>query len=153
MSRPKKTKVTDLKQLNGKEQEAPKATETTTPKPIIEATGKIEEPLPDPNRALASQPVYKPTTLEQVWGGSNFLARYGTLKPEEYAEKLRGMNRADLEKEARRVGTTIPQQTERLIDNLKNKFNGFTASLRIPVDQKEKTKLTQAARDVLKEGR
>ena len=150
--KPKKTKLSDLKQTDGKEKETTPETKPVEKK-IIEATGKIEEPLPDPKEAKASEQVYKPSTLEQVWGGANFLSRYGTLKPEEYAEKLRGMNRADLEKEARRVGTTIPQQTERLIDNLKNKFSAFTSSLRIPVDQKEKTKLTQAARDVLKQGR
>jgi hypothetical protein len=137
----KKLKISNLQEINGQTiTEEPKSGK----KHLIESTGKVEEPIGEK---------YQPTTLEQVWGGANHLARYNTLKQNEYYETLASMNRPDLEREARRIHIPVVEQTDRLIDNLKKEFNAFLASLKIPKTIKTHSKISKEAQSILNEGK
>lgn len=106
----------------------------------IETHGKVETP------------ETKPTTLEQIWG-YNALGRYGTTDAAVYAEKLKDMNRADLESEARKYGVVVVEDSRRLIGNLQRAFEGFVSSLNKPVNKIQPSSISDEARKILAEGR
>lgn len=107
-------------------------------KKLIEATGKEE--------------TFEPTTLEQIIG-FNQLSRYNTVEASVYEETLKEMNRTDLEAEARRVGTIILEDTERLRNSLLKDFNAFISSLNKPKHITKPIKITKEVEKILQEGR
>lgn len=106
-------------------------------KKIIETHGKEES--------------FEPTTLDEIMG-YNPLSRYNTLEGSVYEEKLKEMNRTELEDEARRVGSFIVEDTVRLRENLYTEFNSYVTSLRRPKNVTRPISLSKEAEKILKEG-
>lgn len=107
----------------------------------IEAHGKLED--------VKTQP----STLEQVWGYSG-LSRFGVKSEAEYKEKVDDMQRADLERETRRLGQVVVESTTRLRENLLRLFRTEAAALNRPADKPQsRTAPDAAALKVLSEGR
>lgn len=106
-------------------------------KKIIETHGKEE--------------TFVPTTLDEIMG-YNPLSKYSTLEGSVYEERLREMNRTELEDEARRIGTFIVEDTVRLREGLLKEFNGFVNSLRMPKHTTKPISLSKEAEKILKEG-
>lgn len=106
----------------------------------IEANGKIEDG--------------QPTMLEQVWG-YNELARYGTLKEEEYNAVIMDMNRPELESHARKLGVMIVESSARLQENLRKEFRQYIASLRRPNNPSPKSSKADVdeVKKILSDGR
>jgi hypothetical protein len=97
----------------------------------------------------------QPTTLEQVWGGFNEMARYGTLDEQEYEQQLKEMNLTDLHAHARKLGFVPVDSVERLRGNLMREFRSYAAYLSKPVPDK-KTKPKNPSKEIdkiLAEGR
>lgn len=92
------------------------------------------------------------TTLDQIMG-YNQLSRYNTLSLDVYGNTLNDMNRADLEQEARRVGSMVVEDTGRLRDLLKKEFTAYINTLRKPKHFSRPVKLSKAAKEILQEGR
>jgi len=110
-------------------------------KTIIETHGKVE----------GEQ--FQHTLLEQVWGADD-LSRYGTLEESDYAKRIDGMTRSDLEAHARQMGVVIVENSLRLKDKLVGEFRNYVALVRKPVAQsKTPIKASEAAMKVLAEGR
>lgn len=107
-------------------------------KKIIEATGKEE--------------TFEPTTLEQIIG-YNQLSRYNTIEASVYEENIKEMNRTDLESEARRVGTVILEDTQRLRNSLLKDFEAFISSLNKPKHITKAVKISKEVEKILQEGR
>ncbi len=88
-------------------------------KPTIEVTGKEE--------------TFVPTRLEQIWGGFNELALYGTKNEFEYTKQVENMSRQELETHASRVGIVPSESTERLRSLLIREFQIYNQTLYKPV--------------------
>jgi hypothetical protein len=99
----------------------------------------------------------KPTTLDAIWGGTNELAKYGTLDEDEYKNQLSEMTRADLEAHARRVGLVPLPDSERLRKNLIREFQSYAAYLRQPAAAVKRAvppqKVSKKVQSILNEGR
>jgi hypothetical protein len=119
-------------------------------KSMIETHGKIED---------LSPATSMPTRAEQLWGGFNELARYGTLKEEEYESQLNDMNRTDMEAHARRVGVLVVESSARLKESLKKEFRIYVSTLNRPSHLTngavvtKKPLLTDEVKKILAEGR
>lgn len=95
----------------------------------------------------------QPTSLEQIWG-FNELARYSTKDPKVYQQTLAEMNRPDLEREARRIGEVVVQDTTRLRENLMSAFSKFLLSLQVPKNtSKGQQNPSDEVKRILAEGR
>lgn len=111
------------------------------PKKQIEVHGKVESP------------DLKPTTLEQVWG-YNEMSRYGTKSESEYEQSLLGMNRPELESQARKMGVVVVENSERIRGKLIAEFRQHFASLQKPVNPPAyPQKISDEVRKILAEGR
>jgi hypothetical protein len=116
----------------------------------------MSEPKDKPQEIEANGAVetFRPTMIEQVWGGYNELARYGTMDESEYVSRLRDMNRSELESHARKHGVMIVESSERLRDKLLREFNSYKLSLRLPEPPKAGvTSVSAEALKILAEGR
>lgn len=90
---------------------------------------------------------FEPTTLEQIWGNDGY-AKYNTFDEEVYRKRLADMNKADLQKEARKRGLVPIDDTKRLKDRLMKDFKLYVAGLNVPM--KKKTEPKAIPPDVLK---
>ena len=81
------------------------------------------------------QEEFKPTTLDQIWGDSG-LSKYGTLNEEEYAVRLKEMNRTDIHAHASKVGVIPVDNRDMLNQRLLREFKKHLAAYRAPVDKK-----------------
>jgi hypothetical protein len=88
-------------------------------KKITEITGKEE--------------TFVPTRLEQVWGGFNELALYGTKNEFEYTKLIENMSRQELEVHASKVGVVPNENTEHLLNLLIKEFRIYNQTLYKPV--------------------
>jgi len=96
----------------------------------------------------------QPTNLEQIWGGYNELAKYGTLDEQEYTSQLDEMNRTDLEAHARKVGLVPIHDSARLKKNLIREFQTYAFYLRKPAKNKPAPKApSKSVQSILNEGR
>ena len=77
----------------------------------------------------------KPTTLEQLWGGTGG-GEYGTLDEKEYESKLDAMNLTDLQKHALEKGL-IPKNDEKILkQRLMNLFASHVNKFKSPPSPK-----------------
>jgi hypothetical protein len=74
---------------------------------------------------------FKPTSLDQIWGDRG-TSKYGTLDPEKYAEKLRGLNKTDLFAHARSIGIMPNDNYDLLLRKLKEEFLAHINAYRRP---------------------
>jgi hypothetical protein len=88
-------------------------------KKLTEVTGKEE--------------TFVPTRLEQVWGGFNELALYGTKNEFEYKKLIDNMSRQELEAHASKVGIVPNEDTDKLLKLLVKEFRIYNQTLYKPV--------------------
>jgi hypothetical protein len=107
---------------------------------VMECHGKVE--------------TTQPTRLEQIWGGFNEMARYGTTDEGVYSAEVTEMNRSDLEAHARKVGVVIVEDSARLRDKLISEFRNYITYLNKPATVAKKPEApSEAVRKILAEGR
>lgn len=123
----------------------------TTKKTVIETNGKVQSP----------ETKFQPSTLEAVWGGYNAAAKFGTTDEQTYSDKLKEMNRSDLETEARRVGVSIASAAfqveggvQRIRESILKEFHAHLLYLNKPErPSSPSSTLDAAALKILAEGR
>ena len=114
-----------------------KAKKTTKKPTTYQTHGKVEKS--------------KPSTLDQVWGDTG-LSRYGTLTLGEYKDKLRGMNRTDIQAHSTRLGVVPVENREMLEKRLVKEFEKHSSSYAKPDSPEQKT-ISSKAMKILGEGR
>lgn len=93
------------------------------------------------------------TTLDQLFGDTG-LAKYGTMKEDEYIGQLNDMNKSDLQAHASKVGLVPIDDRERLTKRLVHEFRLYVASyIKRPVKKNVPTKITPEVAKILAEGR
>jgi hypothetical protein len=96
---------------------------------------------------------FQPTTLDQIWGdtGNN---KYGTMDEVVYAERLKSMNKSDLQTHATQVGLVPVDDRERLTKRLLHEFKLYVSSYRHPTAQAQaKIPISPEVAKILTEGR
>lgn len=96
--------------------------------------------------------IRKPRTLDQVWGDTG-LWRYNTLEEEEYALQLKGMDKADLQSHATKVGIIPIEDRSQLTKRLMTEFKKHVSMYNAPEPPKSNNQVSERAMRILKEGR
>jgi hypothetical protein len=99
------------------------------------------------------QDKFEITHLDQIWGtGDN--SKFGTTDENEFANKLKGMTRADLENFARKHGSIIVENSDRIRSELLKVFRNYVSLLQKPAAKPAaKQIMSPEAQRVLNEGR
>lgn len=96
---------------------------------------------------------FKPSTLDQIWGGTG-TTKYGTNNLEEYEAKLKGMNQTDLHAHARYLGIMPDSNYDLLRRKLRQAFLEHTNGYRVPSTPASKPiTASDAVKKILAEGR
>jgi hypothetical protein len=109
-------------------------------KELVEINGKVE--------------TFQPTTLAQIWGDTG-KDKYGTLDVSEYEQKLKSMNKSDLQAHARSLGIMPDDNYDLLKRKLKQEFLLHINEYRLPSPppSKGKSALTPEVAKILAEGK
>ena len=107
-------------------------------KEVLQTHGKVEETVP--------------TTLDQVWG-DNGQSKYGTFNEKEYKDKISGMTRSDIQTHATKLGVVPVANREMLEKRLVKEFQKHKNLYNAPAQAADNTRLSQASKDILAEGR
>jgi len=97
---------------------------------------------------------FKPTTLDQIWGGTG-TSKYGTNDLAEYETRLKGLNQTDLHAHARSLGIMPDSNYSLLMRKLRQAFLEHTNGYKVPNSgpSQKPNKMTPAIAKVLAEGR
>lgn len=96
---------------------------------------------------------FEPTTLDQIWGDDG-TSTYGTLREEEYQNRLDDMNMSDLQSHASRVGIIPIDNRSMLKERLVREFRKHVSAYKKPVvTQDESETVDKDIMKILSEGR
>ncbi len=97
---------------------------------------------------------FEPTTLEQVWGGSNPVSIYGTLNEADYINELNEMSKSELQTHAIAHGEIPIDNVSLLRRKLLRRFNDTILPYVKPISKaKIPSKITPEVEKILAEGR
>ena len=96
---------------------------------------------------------FEPTTLDQIWGDDGS-SMYGTLKEDNYQERLDEMNMSDLQSHASRVGIIPIDNRGMLKERLIREFRKHVSAYQKPiVTQDDSETVDKDVMKILSEGR
>ena len=94
----------------------------------------------------------QPTSLDQVWGDTG-ISKFGTQDKDEYEDKLKDMNKSDLQTHATKVGLVPIDDPNMLRKRLLKEFTRHMSSFNAPKQTKGVKKMSAKALKILKEGK
>lgn len=116
-----------------------KTSKKTSVKKMSQTHAKVEE--------------FEPTTLDQIWGDDGS-SMYGTLKEDNYQERLDEMNMSDLQSHASRVGIIPIDNRGMLKERLIREFRKHVSAYQKPiVTQDDSETVDKDVMKILSEGR